>query len=102
MTETTTDTTPADGEPAARPASATRRFRPARIASKLSREETEREGRIVRLAFLHLGADAARVFLNTPDDKLGGRPLDLATASDDGAAEIERVIRAMPGHSAAA
>jgi uncharacterized protein (DUF2384 family) len=71
-------------------------FRPARVASRLSGDEAEREGRIVRIAFARLGTEAARVFLNTPHEVLGGRPLDLATSSAEGAAAVEQAIASMP------
>jgi len=71
-------------------------FRPAKAASRLSSDEVAREGRIVRIAFDRLGAEAARLFLNTPNPALGGRPLALATASRAGAAAVERAIEAMP------
>lgn len=87
-----------DGAPAARPR---RIFRAARTASRLSGDEVAREGRIVRIAFARLGTEAARLFLNTPNDALGGRPLELATASRDGAEAVERAIEAMPAIAAA-
>ena len=99
-TDTTTDEA-ATAAPEAAPARPNRRmFRPARAASRLSGEETEREGRIVRIAFARLGSEAARVFLNTPHDALGGRPLELATASAAGAQAVERAIEAMPSIAA--
>ncbi|MCC2981165.1 antitoxin Xre/MbcA/ParS toxin-binding domain-containing protein [Sphingomonas sp. IC4-52] len=76
-------------------------FRAAKTASRLSGDEVAREGRIVRIAFDRLGAEAARLFLNTPDPALGGRPLALATASPAGADAVERAIEAMPRTSAA-
>ncbi len=85
---------PAEEPTSSRPAR--RMFRPARVASRLSGDEAEREGRIVRIAFARLGTEAARVFLNTPHEALGGRPLDLATSSAEGAAAVEQAIAAMP------
>lgn len=67
-------------------------FRTARVASTLSSEEVAREGRIIRLAMDHLGATAARTFLNTPNPLLGGRPLQVATASREGADAVERAM----------
>ena len=54
-------------------------------APRLTREEMIRQGRIVNVAQAAL-ADLAsvRAFLNTHHDGLGGRPIDLAVASDDG------------------
>lgn len=85
---------------AAAPVAIRRRFRPARAASRLSGDEAAREGRIVRIAFARLGSEAARVFLNTPHATLGGRPLDLATATADGAVAVEQAIAALPDRSA--
>ena len=67
-------------------------FRTARAASTLSSDEVAREGRIIRLAMDRLGAAAARTFLNTPDPLLGGRPLQIATASREGADAVERAM----------
>jgi hypothetical protein len=80
---------PAD-EPAAAPR--TRGFRRARTGERLPIDQVERQGRIARIAFEMLGRDAATAFLNTHDDGLGGRPLDLAMASADGMASIEAAI----------
>lgn len=51
-----------------------------------------RQGEITRLAFLLLGRETAIAFLNTAHAKLGGRPLDLATASDHGRNNVESEI----------
>jgi uncharacterized protein (DUF2384 family) len=48
-----------------------------------------RQGEITRLAFLVLGREEAIAFLNTSHAGLGGRPLDLATASDAGRNRVE-------------
>lgn len=66
---------------------------------RLTREEMIRQGRIVNVAQAAL-ADLASVrsFLNTHHDGLGGRPIDLAVASDAGLAAAEAAI----GHHAAA
>jgi uncharacterized protein (DUF2384 family) len=75
------------------------RFRKAN-ATRLAPELAKRQGEITRLAFLLLGRDAAIEFLNTAHAGLGGRPLDLATASDAGRnsveAEIGRLVYASP------
>lgn len=92
---------PATTPDTARAARPRRIFRAARTASRLSGDEAAREGRIVRIAFARLGTEAARLFLNTPDAALGGRPLELATASRDGAEAVERAIEAMPAIAAA-
>jgi hypothetical protein len=68
-------------------------------APRLTREEMIRQGRIVNVAQAAL-ADLAsvRAFLNSHHEGLGGRPIDLAVASDDGLAAAEAAI----AHEAAA
>lgn len=59
----------------------------------LDTDETRRRGLAVRLASLsHPTSEAAVAFLNTHNDELGGRPLDIATASDDGLAAVEAAL----------
>jgi len=87
---------PERAEPAARNTmSWGRRKRP-----HLPADQARRQGEITNLAFLLLGRETAIGFLNTPHDELGGRPLDLATASDEGRnsveAELGRVAYAAP------
>lgn len=96
MTDPVAQNVPSSTEEPKSSRPARRMFRPARVASRLSGDEAEREGRIVRIAFARLGTEAARVFLNTPHEALGGRPLDLATSSGEGAAAVEQAIAAMP------
>ena len=80
---------------AAAPAPVKRRqFRTAAMKSKLSEDEANRQGRIVRIAFEVMGRDVARAFLNETDEALGGRPLDVATASADGMKAVEAAIAA--------
>jgi uncharacterized protein (DUF2384 family) len=75
------------------------RFRKAN-AQRLAPDHAKRQGEITQLAFLLLGREAAIAFLNSAHDGLGGRPLDLATASDAGRnsveAEIGRLAYASP------
>lgn len=63
-------------------------------------DDARRQGEITQLAFLLLGRETAIAFLNTAHAGLGGRPLDLATASDAGRnsveAEIGRLAYASP------
>ncbi|HWI85597.1 MAG TPA: hypothetical protein VNT42_04640 [Sphingomonas sp.] len=64
---------------------------------RLSPEAAARQGRASRLAFDALGQPAAVIaFLNTHDEVLGGRPLDLAIASPEGLASVERALAALP------
>jgi uncharacterized protein (DUF2384 family) len=70
-------------------------FRKARKASTLSREESVRQGKVVGLAQAALGSvEAVRAFLNTHHEALGGRPIDIAVASDAGLAAVEAAIPA--------
>ena len=64
------------------------RFRKAN-AQRLPPADARRQGEITQLAFLLLGRDAAIAFLNTAHAGLGGRPLDLAIASDEGRNSVE-------------
>ena len=70
-------------------------------AQRLPPADARRQGEITQIAFLLLGREAAIAFLNTSHDGLGGRPLDLAIASDAGRnsveAEIGRLAYASPG-----
>lgn len=59
----------------------------------LDTDETRRRGLAVRLASIsHPTSEAVVAFLNTHNDELGGRPLDIATASDDGLAAVEAAL----------
>ncbi|SEQ52110.1 antitoxin Xre/MbcA/ParS toxin-binding domain-containing protein [Sphingobium sp. YR768] len=61
---------------------------------KMPAEDAARQGRITLLAWNAIGRDAALVFLNTRSEALGGRPLDIATASNAGFALVEQAIAA--------
>lgn len=64
----------------------------------LDTEETRRRGQAVRLASLsHDNSADAVAFLNAHNDTLGGRPLDIATASDDGLAAVEAALNGGSG-----
>jgi uncharacterized protein (DUF2384 family) len=70
-------------------------FRKSRKAPTLSREASVRQGKAVRLAQAALGSvEAVRAFLNTHHDALGGRPIDIAVASDAGLIAVEAAIPA--------
>jgi uncharacterized protein (DUF2384 family) len=73
-----------------------RPFRKRFDGPRLSPEAAERQGRVTRLAFEALRDSPAVVaFLNTEDPALGGRPIDLAVASPEGLAAVERAITAL-------
>lgn len=82
--------------PPAEPASETpktKKFRPRHTESRLSQDAAARQGRVTHLAWTLLGGrDNAVAFLNTHDSTLGGRPLDLAVASEAGCAAVEQAI----------
>lgn len=68
-------------------------FRAGPRKEPLPREKAKRQGDITSLAFLHLGGrDGAMAFLNNIDADLGGRPLDIAMASEDGAQRVREAI----------
>lgn len=69
----------------------------------LSLDEGRRQGRVVRTAQAALGSvDAVRAFLNSHNESLDGRPLDLAVATEAGLAAVEAAIWAeRPDRSAA-
>jgi uncharacterized protein (DUF2384 family) len=58
-------------------------------AERLAPANARRQGDITRLAFTLLGREAAIEFLNSENAELGGRPLDLAIASESGCAVVE-------------
>lgn len=59
----------------------------------LTREEQVRQGRVVNAArSVLVSPDAIKSFLNTHHAGLNGRPIDLATRSDEGLAAVEAVI----------
>ena len=58
----------------------------------MASDDAKRQGDITRLAYLLLGREAAMAFLNAAHAGLGGRPLDLATASDQGRNNVKAEI----------
>ncbi len=63
--------------------------------TKLAPDVIARQSRVALLAFQHLpDRDAALAFLNNVDEALGGRPIDIASASEAGAARVETMLRA--------
>lgn len=57
---------------------------------RLSPEQAARQGRISQRAIARLGPQGAIAFLNNNDEKLGGRPLDLAIESNEGLRAAEQ------------
>lgn len=101
--EATQELPPADAEPAAAPPQRRRGAmftkRPTKVP--LPADAAARQGRLATLAWTALGdGEKARAFLNTHDDALGGRPIDLAIAGDDGLAAVEAAIAALVARNA--
>jgi len=60
---------------------------------RLTPEAAARQGRVTQLAWRLLGGrDGAIAYLNAPDETLGGRPLDLAVASEEACQAVEHAI----------
>ncbi|WP_369412146.1 hypothetical protein [Hephaestia mangrovi] len=73
----------------------TQRFVRRPSGPRLAPDAAERQGRIARLAWAAFGGrDDAVAFLNDHHDGLGGRPIDLAIASETSCAAVEQVIEA--------
>ena len=72
-------------------------FRKKFTAVRLPADSAARQGRVATFAFEKLGREGATEFLNTFDEALGGRPLDLAVASADGLRAVEEAITARAG-----
>lgn len=60
----------------------------------LSPDEGKRQGRAVRAAQALGDVEAVRAFLNFPHEALGGRPIDLAVASEAGMVAVQAAIDA--------
>ncbi len=72
-----------------------KRFRKRFDTVRLSPEAAARQGKAATAAFLALkDRDAMIAFLNTHDDTLGGRPIDLAVESDAGLKLVEDALAA--------
>lgn len=70
-------------------------FRRDHNAPKLSRDEAARQLQVSQSAWSALrDRDAVIAFLNSHDEMLGGRPLDLAVAGAEGLDAVERAIAA--------
>ena len=62
--------------------------------TKLAPEVIARQSRIALLAFQSLpDHETALLFLNSEDDTLGGRPIDVASASEAGAERVAAMLR---------
>lgn len=61
-------------------------------SARLTPAASRRQGETTRMAMLLLGREAAIEFMNTHDESLGGRPIDLAIASDEGRSRVELAL----------
>ena len=59
---------------------------------RLTPAASRRQGETTRMAMMLLGREAAIEFMNAHHDDLGGRPIDLAIASDDGRSRVELAL----------
>jgi hypothetical protein len=74
-------------------------FRNRLKSPRLAPDAAARQGRASRIAFETLRQpEAVIAFLNTHDEGLGGRPLDLAVASVEGLQKVEQALAALGGH----
>ncbi|MDP5280095.1 hypothetical protein Q9Q95_14285 [Sphingomonas sp. DG1-23] len=77
-----------------------KRFRSA-TRTQLAPDVHARQSRIALLAFQSFpDREAALLFLNGDDDALGGRPIDVASASEAGAGRVAAALRSRGGHAA--
>ena len=58
-------------------------------------DRAKRQGEITQLAFMLLGRERAIAFLNADHAELGGRPLALATETDEGRSRVEAELGRM-------
>jgi hypothetical protein len=71
-----------------------KRFR-GNARTKLAPDVQARQSRIALLAFQCLpDRETALLFLNSDDETLGGRPIDIASASEAGAERVAAALRA--------
>ena len=71
-----------------------KRFRKRFDTVRLSPEAAARQGKAATAAWMKLGKEASIAFLNTHDDALGGRPIDLAVESVEGLKAVEAALAA--------
>jgi uncharacterized protein (DUF2384 family) len=72
-----------------------KRFRKRFDAVRLTPDAAARQGKAATLAWdVFKDRDAMIAFLNTHDDALGGRPIDLAVDSAEGLATVQRSLEA--------
>ena len=88
-------TVDASPEPAVRPGR-TRTFRRYNPITNFTPDQTRRQSDLLRSAWRSLKSKEAVIsFLNTSNDRLGGVPLSLAMASEDGLRSAETLLGEM-------
>jgi antitoxin Xre/MbcA/ParS-like protein len=92
MSEEMPQTQPA--EPAGAPIA--RSFRKYAPPSSLTPDQCRRQTGVLRAACEHLAPRGTAIaFLNSDNQKLGGKPLQLALDSEDGLLRVERLLASM-------
>jgi len=82
-----------DTVPAAAPAKPRMPFRRFVAKTRMTPDDARRQSSIVQAAWKSFGErEPAMAFLNTHQDDLDGRPLDIATASDEGLAAVQKML----------
>ena len=62
---------------------------------RLTSDQAKRQGLIVQLAHVLLGRDEAILFLNTENETLGARPLDIAISGEAGFSIVETALQSL-------
>lgn len=90
MTDDTADDTAAE---AGAPSPRRPQFRRFVAKVRMSPDESRRQSSVVQVAWKSFGErDRAMAFLNTHDEELAGKPLEIAMESDDGLIAVEQVL----------
>jgi len=82
-----------DQAPTTAPAKPRMPFRRFVAKVRMTPDDARRQSSIVQAAWKSFGErEPAMAFLNTHQDGLDGRPLDIATASDEGLAAVQKML----------
>lgn len=85
------------GDAPAAPKPQAQRFRKRYDTARLAPDAAERQGKAATLAWeVFRDREPMLAFLNTHDDALGGRPIDLVVESAAGFDRVVAALRAMP------
>ena len=75
------------------PSKRTRAFRKYEPNFRFTPHQAERQNLLIRSSWKTLGSkEAVIAFLNTRNEKIGGRPLTLALGSDEGLKSAQRLL----------